>query len=200
MNVERLKMRVQRRCLVLRFWGSEVNVERWKEKSRSEVLKFWGERWKMRGINFAPLCAFAWHTNIISVNFSSGWSESKANRNSVCSVNSVCHLNTRDTRDTWKQIINWLHRFHRYHAAVPLDRYGRTARPQSIKISQLNVREIKDAHAPSGVSSHPGCRSLRSLALGLVLLPRWDVSLRLFAKIYFGNKYSSYLRDHWMPQ
>ena len=33
--------------------------------------------------------------------------------------------------------------------------------------------------APSGVSSHPGCRSLRSLALGLVLLPRWGVSLRL---------------------
>ena len=64
------------------------------------------------------VCARFSHAKIISVNFSSGWSESKANRNSVCSVTSVCHLNMRDTRDTWKQIINWLHRFHRYHAAI----------------------------------------------------------------------------------
>ena len=40
---------------------------------------------------------------IISVNFPTGWSESKANRYSVISVISVCHLNTRNTRDTWKQ-------------------------------------------------------------------------------------------------
>ena len=50
------------------------------------------------------------------------------------------------------------------------------------------------------LNTHPGRRSLLSLALDLVLLPRWGVSLRLFVKIYFGNKYSSYLRDHWMPQ
>ena len=37
-NGERLKLNVERRCLVLRFWSSEVNVERW-------TLKV--ERWKM---------------------------------------------------------------------------------------------------------------------------------------------------------
>ena len=42
----------------------------------------------------------------ISVNIPFGWSESKAIRYSVFSVISVCHLNTRDTRDTWKQKIN----------------------------------------------------------------------------------------------
>ena len=121
MNVERWEMRVQRRCLVLRFWGerwkmndegevsfwgSEVQRfwgERWKMRGEvsfwgSEVQRFWGERWKMRGINFAPLCAFAWHTNIISVNFPTAWSESKAIRYSVNSVNSVCNLNTAALR------------------------------------------------------------------------------------------------------
>ena len=36
--------------------------------------------------------------------------------------------------------------------------------------------------APSGVSSHLGCRSLRSLALGLVLLPRWGESLQIMIR------------------
>ena len=50
------------------------------------------------------------------------------------------------------------------------------------------------------LNTHPGQVTEGNGALGLVLLPRWGVSLRVFAKIYFGNKYSSYLRDHWMPQ
>ena len=41
-------------------------------------------------------------SKIISVNFPTGWSESKANRNSVSSVISVCHLIRADTRDTWE--------------------------------------------------------------------------------------------------
>ena len=68
------------------------NDERWtmkdessEEKSRSEVLKFWGERWKMNverlklkgkrweewtcGVNFAPLCAFAWGQNQLAWTF-----------------------------------------------------------------------------------------------------------------------------------
>ena len=36
--------------------------------------------------------------------------------------------------------------------------------------------------APSGVSFHPGCSSLQSLALGLVLLPRWGVSLQIMVR------------------
>ena len=45
-------------------------------------------------------------SKIISVNFPTGWSESKANRYSVSSVISVCYQIRADTRDTWKQIIN----------------------------------------------------------------------------------------------
>ena len=42
-------------------------------------------------------------SKIISVNFPTGWSESKAIRYSVFSVISVCYQIRADTRDTWKQ-------------------------------------------------------------------------------------------------
>jgi hypothetical protein len=35
------------------------------------------------------------------------------------------------------------------------------------------------------LNTHPGCRSLLSLALGLVLLPRWGVSLRLCEDLFW---------------
>ena len=57
----------------------------------------------------------------------------------------------------------------------------RTLRPERAKARNYIAYSYRFCpfRAPSGVSSHPGCRSLRSLALGLVLLPRWGVSLRL---------------------
>ena len=57
----------------------------------------------------------------------------------------------------------------------------RTLRPERAKAQNYIAYSYRFCpfKAPSGVSSHPGCRSLRSLALGLVLLPRWGVSLRL---------------------
>ena len=39
----------------------------------------------------------------ISMNFTTRWSESKANSYSVCAVISVCHLIRADSRDTWRQ-------------------------------------------------------------------------------------------------
>ena len=81
-------------------------------------------------------------SKIISVNFPTGWSESKAIRNSVCSVISVCHQIRADTRDTWKQIINVIKQMKQFHLTGT---DVRRVRPQSIKISLLNVREIKDA-------------------------------------------------------
>ena len=57
----------------------------------------------------------------------------------------------------------------------------RTLRPERAKARNHIAYSYRFCpfRAPSGVSFHPGCRSLRSLALGLVLLPRWGVSLRL---------------------
>ena len=48
--------------------------------------------------------------------------------------------------------------------------------------------------APSGVSSHLGCRSLRSLALGLVLLPRWGESLQIMIRCAHTTLCSVYSR------
>ena len=57
----------------------------------------------------------------------------------------------------------------------------RTLRPERAKDQNYIAYSYRFCpfRAPSGVSSHPGCRSLRSLALGLVLLPRWGVSLQI---------------------
>ena len=65
--------------------------------------------------------------------------------------------------------------------ATPWVPIPRTLRPKRAKARNHIAYSYRFCpfRAPSGVSSHPGCRSLRSLALGLVLLPRWGVSLRL---------------------
>ena len=60
----------------------------------------------------------------------------------------------------------------------------RTLRPKRAKARNHIAYSYRFCpfRAPSGVSSHPGCRSLRSLALDLVLLPRWGVSLQIMIR------------------
>ena len=60
----------------------------------------------------------------------------------------------------------------------------RTLRPERAKARNHIAYSYRFCpfRAPSGVSSHPGRRSLRSLALGLVLLPRWGESLQIMIR------------------
>ena len=72
----------------------------------------------------------------------------------------------------------------------------RTLRPKRAKARNHIAYSYRFCpfRAPSGVSSHPGCRSLRSLALGLVLLPRWGVSLQIMIRCAHTTLCSVYSR------
>ena len=72
----------------------------------------------------------------------------------------------------------------------------RTLRPERAKARNHIAYSYRFCpfRAPSGVSSHPGCRSLRSLALGLVLLPRWGVSLQIMIRCAHTTLCSVYSR------